>query len=455
MQRTNTPPRFAETRILRGPWLTLTADPFATPWKSAYRYESDGAIALKNGLIHDAGAADTVLPALGPDFHGCPVEDYRSEERLILPGFIDCHVHYPQLQVIGSYGTQLIEWLDRYTFPAEQAFADPIHARRIARLFLQELLRVGTTTAATFCTVHPHSAEILFEEAERLDMRLIAGKVMMDRNAPEALRDTVASSYEDSRRLIERWHGRGRALYAITPRFAISSTPEQLEAAGALWRAFPDVYVQSHLSENTDEVAWVQRLFPDRRDYLDVYDHYGLVGPRSLYGHCLHLTEREWRRLEESGGAIACCPTSNLFIGSGLFDLRRARCDGSVRVGLSSDVGGGTTLSLLQTLNESYKMSQLRGFSLNAVCAFWLMTRGAAETLSLSDRIGSIAPGREADLTILDLTSTPLIRCRMETVQDIVEALFVQMTIGDDRAIFETWVSGRRAHQRDAVKPDR
>ncbi len=434
-------------RILRGPYATLKADPFLEGSAASLHHESDGAIVIAEGHIQATGPAGSILPVWDRD--DCQVIDYRGGDRLILPGFIDCHVHYPQLQMIGSHGVQLIDWLQRYTFPVEQAFADEDHARETAAFFIQQMLRAGTTTAAVFCTIHPHSVDALFTAAARLNLRMIAGKVMMDRNAPPGLMDTAESAWRDSRHLIEKWHGKGRALYALTPRFAPTSTPAQLEAAGSLRRDFPDVYVQSHLSENRAEIDWVLRLFPKRAGYLDVYDHYGLIGPRSIYGHCLHLTAAERRRMQESRTAIAFCPTSNLFLGSGLLDLRQFRENGcSIPVGLATDVGGGTSLSLLQTLNEAYKVSQMAGASLDAVRGLHLITRGAAESLCLQDRIGSIAPGMEADFTILDLRSTPLISWRMDRVESLAEALFVQMTMADDRAVLETWAAGQPVYRR-------
>ena len=435
-------------QVLKGAYLTFTADPFVNNPADCYHYESDGMVVLKDGHIEMIGACSNIEPKLaGSDYD---VTDYSGSDRLIMPGFIDCHVHYPQLQVIGAYGTQLLDWLNKYTFVAEQAFADGDYARAVAKVFFKEILRAGTTTAAAFCTVHPQSVDAYFEEANRLGLRMIGGKVMMDRHAPEALTDTAQGGYDQSKALIEKWHGRGRSLYALTPRFAPTSTHEQLEATGALRREHDGIYVQSHLSENTDEIAWVKDLFPERSGYLDVYDHYGLIGERTVYGHCIHLTEAEWKLMHETGTAIALCPTSNLFLGSGLFDIDRAKMQGDpVKVGLSTDVGGGTSLSVLQTLNEVYKVTQMNKFSLNAIRAYYLATKGAAESLYLGDKIGSLQAGHEADLIVMDLRSTPLIDFRMNSVRDIEETLFVQMTMGDDRAILATYANGQLVHQRD------
>jgi guanine deaminase len=349
--------------------------------------------------------------------------------------------------------------LNKYTFVAEQRFADGKHAREVAKVFLTESLRNGVTTSAVHCTVHPQSVDALFVEAARLGLRTIAGKVLMDRNAPKKLLDTARTGYEQSKALIRKWHGRDRMLYAITPRFAATSTPAQLEAAGALRAEHPDCFVQSHISENKREVAWVRELFPERRDYLDVYDHYGLLGKRTIYGHGIWLSERELRRCHDTGTAIAHCPTSNFFLGSGYLDLRKALKHGRpLRVGFATDLGAGTSFSMLQTMNEAYKAAQLNGYSLSAAHAFYLATRGTAHALYLDDAIGSVAPGMEADLVVLDLKSTPLIDFRMRHVNSLEEALFVQMTLGDDRAVRATYAAGRKVHARsgaDAAAPGR
>jgi guanine deaminase len=370
----------------------------------------------------------------------------------MMAGFVDCHVHYPQTQIIGSYGEQLIDWLDKYTFVAEQKFASKDHARAVAKVFLRECLRAGTTTAAVYCTVYPQSVDAFFEEAEALNMRMIAGKVMMDRNAPAALTDTPQRGYDESKALIAKWHGRGRQLYCVTPRFAPTSTPEQMEMTGKLWQEHPGTYLQSHVSENRGEVAWVKELYPQREGYLDVYDHYGQLGPRAIYGHGVWLTEQELQRCHDTGTAIAHCPTSNQFLGSGLFNLENARKpQRPVRVGLATDLGAGTSFSMLQTLNETYKVAQLNGAKLSAPLAFYLATRGAAHALYLEDRIGSIGVGMEADVVVLDLKSTPIIEYRMRVCEDLAQALFIQMTLGDDRAVQATYVAGALAYQRPSA----
>jgi guanine deaminase len=431
---------------LRGTIVTCRDDPFLTDPAKAFAAEADGIVVCRNGRIEAVGPAAEIVRTLPA---GTPVTHY--EGCLITPGFIDTHVHYVQTGMVASYGEQLLDWLDRYAFPAEMAFRDPAHAQAMARVFCDELLRNGTTTALVFCAVYPQSVDALFAEAERRGMRLAAGKVLMDRNAPEALRDTAQQGYDDSKALIARWHGRGRSLYAITPRFAGTSTPEQLDAAGTLWREHPDVLVHSHISENRREIEWTAELFPARKNYLDVYDHHGLIGKRTVLAHGVHLSEDELCRCHESGTAIAHCPTSNLFLGSGLFQIGKLKDKKRpVQVGLGTDIGGGTSFSLLATMGAAYEIAQLGGRSLSVVEAFYLATLGGARALALDARIGTIAPGMEADLAVLDPKATPLLTLRngrAETVQDV---LFALMVLGDDRAVRATYVAGKEAHRRDA-----
>jgi guanine deaminase len=435
----------AGVAAIRGPALTFTGDPFQQGLEQTLVYEPDAIVAMAGGSITHFGPAKGVR-ALLP--RGTRVEDY-GRRALILAGFVDCHVHFPQVQMIGAHGAQLIDWLEKYTYVAEQQYGDERHARAAARVYIDENLRNGITTAAVFCTIHPQSVDALFEAAAKLDLRMIAGKVLMDRNAPERLRDTAQAGYDESKALIAKWHGRGRLAYAVTPRFAASSTPAQMAAAGALWRESPGTYLQSHVSENRREVAWVKELYPERKGYLDVYDHYGQLGPRAIYGHGIWLTEAELRRCHETGTAIAHCPTSNFFLGSGCLNLGvTSKKERPVRVGLATDLGGGTSFSILRTMGEAYKAAQLAGYSLGAGHAFYLATRGGAHALYLDDRIGSIAPGMDADLVVLDLESTPVIGYRMKHVADLQEALFVQMTLGDDRAVRATYVAGRRVYER-------
>ena len=430
---------------VRGPAITFTGDPFRDGLEHTLVHEPDAIVAMADGRVTHFGPAARVAPLLPP---GIEIRDY-GRDSLISAGFIDTHVHFPQTPMIASHGAQLLDWLDRYTFPTELKFADREYTRRVARTFLQENLRNGITTSCVYCTVHAHSADILFEEAEALGLRLAAGKVLMDRNAPDGLRDTAQSGYDDSRALIAKWHGRRRLLYAITPRFAGTSSPEQLAAAGALWREHPDCLMQTHIAETRDEVAWIKELFPERRHYLDVYDHHGLCGRRAVFGHGIWLGGDELTRLHQADAAISHCPTSNFFLGSGAFDLGRALDPKRpVRVGLGTDLGAGTSFSFLQTLNEAYKAAQLNRQSLSAGHAWYLATRGAAAAMHIEDKVGSIAVGMEADLVVLDMRSTPLIAFRMDEACDFAEQLFVQMILGDDRAVQATWVAGRPAYAR-------
>ena len=419
-------------RIIRGRILSFSDDP-AESGSRVYSLIENGAVLVNGGLIEAVGEAPDILARAPP---GALIDDQTG--CLITAGFIDAHVHYPQSQVIGSYGAQLLDWLTNYTFVEEQKFADPAHCARVADFFLDELFRSGTTTAMVYCTVHPSSVEAFFAAAEARGARMIAGKVMMDRDAPTALMDTARQGYDESKALIERWRGRGRLDYAITPRFAVTSTQAQLDAAGALAREFPNCYVQTHANENKAEIARVAALFPEARSY----EKAGLTGPRSVFGHCIHLQESEVAALAESRSVAAFCPTSNLFLGSGLFDQERLKRAG-VRIALATDVGGGTSYSMLRTAAEGYKVLQLNGQSWPALEAFYRMTLGNARALSLDDRIGSIEPGKEADLIALDPGATPALAHRMETAGGNLEVeLFAFLTLGDDRAVRQTYVAG-------------
>ncbi len=432
-------------RAIRGTVARFRGDPFGAAGREALVFEEDQLILIEDGIITSIAPAEEALGALPS---GIPVDHYPR--AILSPGFIDAHVHYPQMEMIGAGGEELLEWLDRFTFPAESHFADPAHARDVAGRFLRELLRAGTTTAAVYCSVHAHSVEAFFAESERFGTRMIAGKVLMDRNAPEALTDTTESGIADSAALIARWHGKGRQLYAITPRFAPSCSEEQLEAAGRLWQQNPGTYVQTHLCENRAEIAWVAALFPERSSYLDVYDHAGLTGPRAIFGHAVYMTEDDFACCHRTGSALAHCPTSNLFLGSGLFRLFEAkRADRPVHVALGTDLGAGTSFSQLQTMGEAYKVAKLGGTTLSAAEALWLATTGAAEALQLGGRIGAIEPGCEADIIVLDPEATPLTAFRSASCRDRAETLSVLMTLGDDRAIRATYVAGVPVYDRD------
>ena len=404
------------------------------------RYLEDGVLITEQGKIRWFGTWNDAQDHLPIN-----IEIQHYPEQLIIPGMIDTHIHFPQTEMVGAYGEQLLSWLNTYTFPTEIQFKDKAYASEIAKFFVNELLKNGTTTALVFCTVHPESVDALFEAAEQHQMRLIAGKVMMDRNAPEALCDTVESSYDDSKALIEKWHGQGRALYAITPRFAPTSTPEQLERAGQLKAEHPDVYVHTHLSENKDEIAWVKDLFPAQKGYLDVYHHYGLTGQRSVFAHCVHLEDAEWQCMHETDSAIAFCPTSNLFLGSGLFPLNKT-WQQQVKVGLGTDVGAGTSFSLLQTVNEAYKVQQLQGDKLSAYESLYHATLGGAKALDLDDKLGNFNVGKEADFVVLNIKPTALQQLRQSGAKSLEDSLFALFTMGDDRNVEATYIYGQKAY---------
>ncbi|WP_101760133.1 guanine deaminase [Oceanicoccus sp. KOV_DT_Chl] len=422
--------------------LHFLADPDQVAAADVYQYFADGLLLIDEGKVSALGQATDLLPTLAAD-----IELIEHPNSLLLPGFVDTHIHYPQTEMIASYGESLLPWLNKYTFPTEAQFADEDYAGTIAELFLTELLRAGTTTALVFGTVHKQSIDAFFTACSSKNLRMIAGKAMMDRNAPDNLLDTAESSYHDSKALIEKWHKHGRLQYAVTPRFAGTSTEQQLAKAGQLLTEFPDVYLQSHIAENVDEVAWIESLFPQRKNYLDCYDHAGLLGRRSILAHGIHLKDEEWQRLAASETGIAFCPSSNLFLGSGLFPLSTATKH-KVNVGLGTDIGAGTSFSLLQTLNDAYKVLQLRGETLSPLKSFYLATLGGATTLDLQDVIGNFGIGKEADFVVIDKSCTPFIDYRLRQCQDLFEQLFVLSMLGDDRAIAQTWAAGVLVHQR-------
>ncbi|MCW4115540.1 guanine deaminase [Aurantimonas sp. MSK8Z-1] len=426
---------------IRGRLLWFDGDP-TLEGAAALRFVEDGVVVVEGGMITAVGEARDLLGRLRPNL---PLADHRP--HLVMPGFIDPHLHMPQTQVIGSYGAELMEWLAKYTFPEESRYGDPAVADAASRFLLSELLRSGTTTAAVYCTSHPQSVDSFFAAAERLGLRMIAGKVMMDRNAPAALLDTAERGYSETKALIERWHGRGRLSYAITPRFAPTSSEQQLEAARALASDHPGLHIQTHLSENAAEIAYVREAFPWSKDYTEVYEHYDLVRPKALFGHCIHLSDRERAALAEAGASAIFCPTSNLFLGSGLFD-RAGLMEAGAQIGIASDIGGGTSYSMLRTAAEGYKVLALLGQPLDALAAFHMLTAGNAAALGLDDRIGRLAPGYEADLTVLDSRATPAQSWRMERVETLAEELFVLMTMGDDRATVATYAAGRRLYEK-------
>jgi len=431
-----------QAKAYRAALLHCVADPREVGIERFHEYFEDGLLVVADGKVAQIGHAAELLPTLAA---GTEVVEYPN--ALITPGFVDAHIHYPQTGMIASYGEQLLDWLETYTFPTERAFADKAHAGEVAEIFLTELLRNGTTTALVFGSVHKESVDAFFEACEKRNLRMIAGKVLMDRNAPDYLTDTAETGYADSKELIERWHGKGRLHYAVTPRFAPTSTPEQLALAGQLFKEYPDLYMHTHLSENRKEIEWVRELFPERQGYLDVYDHHGLIGARSVFAHGVHLCDEECRRLGETGSAVAFCPTSNLFLGSGLFDLEKVEGFG-VRVGLGTDVGAGTSFSQLQSLNEAYKVMQLQGKKLDPFKSLYLATLGGARALYLDDRIGNLQPGKDADFVVLDYQATPLIDYRLRQARTLEEKLFALTILGDDRAVKETFAAGESVHRK-------
>lgn len=434
-------------KVIRSSFLDFIDDPFYTSESSSVRYLEDGLLVLENGKIKDFGPYEQLREKYSA------IEAIAYPDKLIMPGFIDTHIHYPQTAMVAAYGEQLLEWLSKYTFPTEAKFKDKNYAEEIAIVFLDELLKNGTTTALVFAAVFPESVDAFFEEAERRNLRMIAGKVMMNRNAPDFLLDTAQSSYDETKALIEKWHQKGRLLYAVTPRFAITSTDEQLDLAGKLLSEFPDVYLHTHLSENVNEVQFVAELFPNSKGYLDVYDQAGLVKEKSIFAHGVQLTDQEFKRLSETKSAISFCPTSNLFLGSGLFKLHKAKSsENPVKVGLGTDVGAGTSFSLLQTANEAYKVVQLQGQKLSSFQALFLATLGGARALSLEDKLGNFDIGKEADFIVLDPKATPAMALRnsdfpVKTLEDIADKAFAIMIMGDDRTIEATYIMGEIAYQ--------
>ena len=433
----------SSTTIIRGSFLDFIDDPFYHSEADSIRYLTDGLLVVKDGKIEAFGAYENLKKQYAND------EIISYQGKLITPGLIDLHVHYPQTEMIAAYGEQLLEWLDKYTFPTEAKFKDPEYAHSVAAFFLDELLRNGTTSAVVLTTIFPESVEALFREAQNRRMRIIAGQMLMTRNAPYFLLNDAQTAYNQTREQIKQWHGVDRLLYAITPRFAITSTPEELSLVGKLKAEFPDVYVHTHLAENIQEVQFTAELFPESKDYLNVYEQFGLVSDRTIFAHCIQLDDSAFERLSQSGATIAFCPTSNLFLGSGLFKLDRAKSKSTpIKVGLATDVGGGTSLSQLQTMSDAYKVLQLQNHSLSVFQAFYLATLGAATALSLEDKIGSFEPGKEADFVVWDLQATPLMKLRnpdpqSKNLAELAEKAFAMMILGDERAVTATYVAGK------------
>lgn len=424
------------TDLILGQVLSFTADPFAEG-PGAARHETAGGVLIEGGRITAVGPAAN-LRAAHPQAR---VTDYGKS--LISAGFIDAHAHYPQTAIIASWGKRLIDWLNTYTFPEEMRFDDATYATEIATRYFDLTQANGTTSVCSYTTIHPESVDAFFTAAQARGARVWAGKTCMDRNAPDGLRDTAQTAHDQSAQLLAKWHGVDRLSYVITPRFSPTSSPEQLDALGALWAANPDCLMQTHLSEQTDEIAWVKALFPKARDYLDTYEAFGLLGKGGLYGHAIHLEPREISRLREVDASLIHCPTSNTFIGSGLFDMVGMKAAG-LRIGLATDTGGGSSFSMLRTMAAAYEVAQLRGHALHPSQLWWLATVGSAKSLHADRNIGNIAAGMEADLVVINLASTHAIEQATRRAADIWQAIFPTIMMGDDRAIEAVWIGGKK-----------
>ena len=423
-------------KLLKGTILSFINNPFLVTVNDSVKLIEFGGILIDGQFIKKVGKF-SILQSQYPQ-----AEIYDYGENLISSGFIDCHMHYPQTGIIASYGKRLLDWLNEYTFPEEKKFNDINYARNIASLTLDLCIKNGTTTLASFCTTSINSVDAIFDQAQKRKMCVIAGKTCMDRNAPEYLTDSANSAYDESKRLIKKWHNNNRSYYAITPRFAPTSTPEQLDCLGSLWSEHPDCLMQTHLSEQKEEIEWVRKLFPKSKNYLDVYDKFNLVKKNSIFGHCIHLKEAEIEILKDKKSSIAHCPTSNTFIGSGIFKMKELTSK-KINVGLATDTGGGTSFSMLKTIAETYKISQLNNFSLHPAQLFWLSTVGSAKALNLENKIGNVSNGQFADLNIIDLFSTHEIKQRAKRAKNFWQKIFPTLIMGDDRAIKKTWISGK------------
>ena len=451
---TNTPmpvnPDGTKLKGIRGQLLTFKDDPFLRNEEECYDYYTDALVVMQDGHIVDVGDYKTVAPKY-PTLDPKDVENYP--DSIIMPGFIDCHVHYVQSPMIGSFGDTLLEWLNEYTFPTESKFKDKAFADNVAHIFFRQLLEQGTTTANVFATTFETSVDAFFEESERYNTRMISGKVLQDRNLPDSLKDPdTEESIVIAEKLLKKWHHRGRQLYAIIPRFAPTSTPKQLQLAGELYQRYIDqgVYMHTHLDEVQSEIDWVTQLFPDQPNYTEVYKHFGLVDKRSVMAHCCIVREEEWDVLHKCDCGVAHCPSSNLFLGDGEFKYWEAKEQSRpVRVGMGTDVGGGTNFSIPRQLNEAYKVAMLQTKNLTAVKSFYLATRGGAEALHLENTIGSIAPGYEADIAVIDLKPDEFAQWRMQFSDNIFDKLFVLMTLGLNNVNKATYVAGNKVYDRE------
>ena len=424
--------------IIRGRTLTFRRRPDSVNDTGSYSFIEDGALLVENGIIAKLDSFSNIMAEVPND-----ITIYDHRPHLLVPGFIDTHLHFPQIQIVSSYASNLLEWLNTYTFVEEQKYKDSFHSENMAKHFFNTLVAYGTTTAAAFCTTHSESVEAFFKESHRRNMLMISGKVMMDQSAPAELLDTPKTGYDDTKKLINKWHNVGRQYYAISPRFAITSTPEQLEMTNALINEHPNCYLQTHLSENKDEIALAKKLHPDFKDYTGIYEHYNLLGPNSLFGHCIHLSEREIKIMSETKSVAVFCPTSNLFLGSGLFNLQRFfNQKPPVRIAIGTDIGGGTSYSMLKTMDEAHKILQLQNQRLSPIESLYQITLGNALALSLENKIGTLEVESDADITVLDAMATPTMKLRMETVKNIAEELFLLQTMSDDRSVAQVYIKG-------------
>ena len=428
-------------KILIGTVLSFTENPFHYGLTDSVNIAENTAVLIDGNKIKEIGSPNQLV-ANAPD-----AEVYNFQEKLLMSGFIDAHAHYPQTPIIASWGKRLIDWLNTYTFPEEEKYGNSKYAEKIAELYLNFLISNGTTSVSTYCTTHPESVEAIFSTAHLRNMCVVAGKNAMDRNAPKALLDTPQSAYDESKKLIHKWHRTGRLRYAITPRFSPTSSPEQLSMLGELWAEYPDCLMQTHLSEQVDEIEWVKSLFPNSRDYLDTYEQFGLLGANAIFGHAIHLKKREIDRLRDVGAGVVHCPTSNTFIGSGLFDMEHLQKQ-KISVGLATDTGGGSSFSMLRTMASCYEIAQLRNNALHPAQLLWLATMGSAKALHVEKEIGNLKVGYIADVIAIDLKSTDVITQRADLAIDIWEAIFPTLMMGDDRAIAATFIAGDLVHSK-------
>lgn len=404
--------------------------------KDKHEFFEDGLLIIQHGLVKTVGAYKDLKEQWSSQVK---IEQHRN--KILMPGFIDAHIHGVQTAVMASYGADLLQWLEEYTFPLESQFSDVDFAKKATRFFFRQMLKNGTTTAAIYSSVHQESIEAIMEEALRLNMRIQAGKTNMDRNAPDELCENTIETFATGEDLIQKYKGKGRLNYILTPRFAITSTPEQLNQLQQLKEKYPQIGVQTHISENQEEIDSTKELFPDRKDYLDVYEHYGLVGKNTLLGHAIHFSDEEWKRVKEKQASLVHCPTSNLFLGSGLFNLQKA-WEEDIPLALASDVGGGMSFSMLKTAAAAYQVAALSGYKATALQLFYLLTLGGAKAMGLDDKIGNFEIGKEADFILLDSSNNELVDERLKTAKTLEEKLFAILILGDDRLVDSVWLMG-------------